>query len=94
MGQSLLSHLAVVQGVFDAADDSSSKGDARARLNSVLETVKLWISVLPAPESLPLVDEERSSDVSSSSIQRCLAREVVRGAQILSKVRHDMLIVR
>ena len=91
-GLRLLSRLSVVQGVFEEdVTQAKGEGSVAAKLASVLATVERWLSLLPTEESVPVIAADRASDASSSSLQRCLAREIALGAAILHRVRQDLV---
>lgn len=101
LGHRCLSHLSSVQTVFDTdtilsagSNDSASSGGGASRLKGILDTVELWLNTLPQQSSLPAVSAEKSSDVTASSMVRCLAREVVKAIHVLSIVRKDLELVK
>ena len=101
LGRKCLSHLSSVQTVFDTenviasgSEDSSTTVAGASRLKGVQDTVEIWLKLLPAQGSLPNIPIEKSSDVTASSMVRCLAREVVKATQVLTKVRKDLELVR
>ena len=101
LGKKCLSHLSSVQTVFDteavissgSEEDSSGVGGV-SRLKGVQDTVEMWLKLLPVQTGLPIIPAEKSSDVTASSMVRCLAREVVKAIQVLTQVRKDLELVR
>lgn len=96
MGQRVLSGVAVLQGGLDEVEYSSSviSGDIRSQLKSISDAATIWLSSLPLVSVLPSVDVSKTSDVRSSPLERCLAREVLKGISVLSLVRDDLQLVK
>lgn len=100
LGNKCLAHLSSVQTAYDtetvisADSDSGGRGGATSRLSGVQGTVELWLKTLPEVSSLPTISSDKSSDVTASSMDRCLAREIVKASQVLSKVRKDLELVK
>lgn len=99
LGNRCLSHLSTVQTAFDtetvisgSSDNSHSNGVSK--LKGVQDTVELWLKGLPTLNSLPNIPSDKSSDVTASSMIRCLAREIVKAINVLSIVRMDLELVR
>ena len=80
---------AVVSTVSDKAVLSST-----TRYKSVHDSVELWLKLLPVESSMPVVPAEKAFDVAASSMDRCLAREIMKAIQVLSIVRKDLELVR
>jgi hypothetical protein len=92
MGQRILSGLTSLMGVEDV--DINISADSKGQ-KSGLETISAWILQLSeALGQIPNIDLSFSSDVSCSPLQRCLAREIFKGKQILSSVLDDISSVR
>jgi len=95
MGQRILSHISVVQGVLDDAEHvSTTEGDVKPQLMSMCETLSIWLNALPGEDLIPVLDVALSYDVCSTPLERYLAREVHRGRSVLQKVRQDIHAVR
>lgn len=99
LGNRCLQHLSSVQTAFDTetvmstgADGASGTGTSK--LKGVNETIDSWLKNLPESSSLPSISVDKSSDVTASSMDRCLAREVTKAVQVLSKVRRDLEVVK
>jgi dynein heavy chain 1 len=98
LGNKCISHLSAVQATFDAevAIDSAQEGGqskTASTLKAILDTVTAWLAALPTEAALPIVASERASDVSASPMERCLAREILKGKAVLTRVRGDLSIV-
>lgn len=92
MGQRILSGLTSLMGVEDG--DINITVDSKGQ-KSGLETISTWIAQLSeALSQIPNIDLSFSSDVSCTPLQRCLAREISRGKQILSSVLDDISLVK
>lgn len=97
MGRRCLQNLSCVQNAFDTeiVDSTSGSGsDSVNRLKSVRGIVEVWLKMLPEHSALPVIPAEKTSEVTSSSMDRCLAREIMKAVQVLSRVRRDLIIVR
>ena len=101
LGNKCLAHLSSVQTAFDTetvisagSDHGGKDGTGTSRLSGVQGTVELWLKTLPEVSSLPSISSDKSSDVTASSMDRCLAREIVKASQVLSRVRKDLELVK
>lgn len=92
MGQRIIYGLTSLMGVEDV-DILTNANKSQAK--STLDTVTTWIAQLKEAHNLvPIIDPSFSSDVSCSPLQRCLAREIFKGKNILGYVLHDLSLVR
>ena len=74
------------------SDSPSRDGKSRASF----ELAEKWLGLLPelhAPE-VPQLNAERVAEADTSPLERCLAREVLRGHSVLALVRSDLEAVR
>jgi hypothetical protein len=93
MGQRILYGLTSLMGVEEI--DLNLSTENTGQLKSGLDTVSTWITQLSeAMTQVPKIDLSFSSDVGCSPLQRCLAREIVKGKQILACVLDDLSFVR
>ena len=98
LGNTCIAHLSAVQATFDAevAIDSAQEGGqskTASTLKTILDTATAWLLALPTDAALPVVASERASDIAASPMERCLAREIVKGRTVLARVREDLSIV-
>lgn len=97
MGRRVLSRFPIVQGTMEEVELSSSDGaDANFMLKSILDNATNWlVTTLPKGFDMMQVgsDSDRSSDVTATPLQRCLAREVCKGQSALARVREDLASV-
>jgi hypothetical protein len=56
----------------------------------MLDTAQLWISSIPTNDSLLPGATEKASEASATPMERCLAREIIKAAQVTSLVRKDL----
>ncbi len=97
-----LNHLACVQTLFDSDDsvpisvtgDNNSMSGLNHKLKEIQDICNGWLHLLPEEKNMPNIPESKSSDVTASSLERCLAREVVKAIQVLKKVTADLILVR
>ena len=106
MARRVLSNLALLQGAQQETDyaGSSSSGSGgestgsdgvlrqqQTELSSAAALVQPWIAVLPSADQLPTVSNESLSSATSLPADRWLARELLRGRDVISLVRDDLL---
>lgn len=93
LGQRTLRKLTLLQGILDETSTANDSGDSRPQLKGLLDATEKWLKALPADSSLLKLDAKSTSDVDSTPLHRCLAREVDKGHSILIKVRADLNLV-
>lgn len=94
MGQRILFGLTSLMGVEEELCHLNLDGN-KNQLKLGFETIQSWISLLTNAQScIPRIDSNLASDVSSSPLQRCIAREVLKGINIITSVLEDLYLVR
>ncbi len=106
MAQRVLSNINVLQqsGLQDepahvASESKSGAGSTTAskdkqRLLAMQNTVDGWLKALPTVDAMANVDAGLTSDATASPLNRCVAREVVKGRDTVAVVRTDLDLVR
>eukprot|EP01038_Epipyxis_sp_PR26KG_P004455 gene4455-6300_t len=91
LSQRILANLNQLQGSNDDSTGSSgSSGKSNDPMQVLQDSVNQWLSVVPSLDSLPMVDAASTSDASSLPLDRCLAREVIKGRSVISLVVGDL----
>jgi hypothetical protein len=95
LGLKCLHHLSYLQKDFDvdvieSEDGADSGKHASSRLKTMLDTAQLWMSSLPANASLLPGATEKASEAAATPMERCLAREIIKAAQVTALVRKDL----
>ena len=92
-----ISHLSAVQVAFEADvaietenDNNPAVKHGMSKLKGILDMSTAWLSILPSESSSMNIHSEKSSDISSSPMERCLAREIIKGYHVLATVRNDL----
>lgn len=101
MALRVLSNVSILQqGLLDdASEESKSSGDSGAttkdkkRLLALSETVTSWLAALPTVEAMPNVEAHLASDAAASPLDRCMAREIIKGRATVALVRKDLQLV-
>ena len=99
MALRVLSHVSILQqGLLDdTSDESKSSGEGTAkdqkRLAALSETVSGWLHALPTVDSMPNVEAQLASDAAASPLDRCMAREIIKGRATVALVRKDLNLV-
>lgn len=95
LGQTVLSNLLKLDQIAlstTSVDESDSIGSS-VSLTQLSTAINGWKTLLPKIASLPMVNPENVSDVSMTSMERCLAREVSIGTKILKTVTADLDLI-
>jgi len=93
LGQRTLRKLTMLQGILEETSTTDDNGDSRPQLKGLADTTEKWLTTLPLESSLLKLDVKSTSDVDSTPLHRCLAREVDKGHQVLKKVRADLNLI-
>lgn len=87
-----MSNLALLQGSGDTGEDSA-KDSGGSRLRQAEDLAQKWQQALPASNMLPAMDAEKTSDASLLPLDRCLAREVMKGRVVIDIVMSDLNVL-
>jgi len=94
LAQNTLKNLTLLQGTVDTSSGGSGDSASSNPLLQLQNTVDRWVSSLPELSSMPMVDIEKTSDASSLPLDRCLAREVIKGRTVIQLVYNDLTLLR
>lgn len=91
----MLSKLTILQGVLDDNYNGDSNNDnTKTQLTGMKETIDKWLTILPDINILPLLNSESTCDALSTPLQRCLAREISKGLEVLKLVLDNLNAVK